>query len=297
MNKLTVAQLRMVPGTGGMSYVIDLRGEGFIIIDGGQGSSFYRAHADVLYNYLTERSGNEKPIILGWFFTHFHLDHVACAGEFLQEHKDDIIVKNFYINDAGDDDATRDFEMEALLQRGMDAHPDTQRHFLKTGEKICFPHCYADILLTNCDITPLGYTGPNNISAVFRIVFENGRSFFVTGDSDIARMMRLFDENDPLYRPLDELSFDIFQSAHHGRTLGTPEEAAAFADCLRQLPAPSVCFFPIHKASFETDPLYIDEKWADNQYMIHCGARCFHHTGTVIVDLDDMSVNTDDYEE
>ncbi len=290
MNGLTVAQLYMVPWTGGMSYVITLRDEGFIIIDGGQGSSYYNDNAKVLYDYLIKRSNGSRPKILGWFFTHFHLDHVACAGEFLQEHKDDIELQGFYINPAGDDDATRDFEMEELLEKGMDAHPDATRRYLKTGEKIDFPYCYVDILLTECDLTPEGYRGPNNISAVFMFRFENGRNFLVTGDSDIARMMRLFDEQDSLYRPLKELRFDIFQSAHHGRTLGTYEEARDFADCLKKLPKPSVCFFPIQKGSFETDTFYKDECWADNYYLLHSGAKCFHHSETVTVNIEDMSI-------
>ena len=172
MNKLSTAQLYMVPWTGGMSYVITLRDDGFIIIDGGQGSRFYNDHARVLYNYLIKRSNGDKPHILGWFFTHFHLDHVACAGEFLQEHRNDIVVDAFYINPAGNDDSTRDFEMEELLQKGMDSHPCAKQYYLSTGDKFSFPHCKVDILLTASDLCSYGYTSPNHISAVFRVEFE-----------------------------------------------------------------------------------------------------------------------------
>lgn len=288
MNKLSIGQLYQVPWTGGMSYVITLRDEGFIIIDGGQASRFYRDHEKVLFEYLVKRSGDKKPKILGWFFTHFHLDHVACAGEFLIEHKDDIEVDGFYINPPGDDDNTRDFEMEEVLKKGMDAHPDTERHYLNTGDKFEFPHCSVDLLLSATDLCRYGYTSPNHISAVFRVAFDNGTSFLVTGDSDNDRMLRLFDPNDPLYRPFDELKCDVFQSPHHGRILGNHEEAAKFAEVLKEM-KPKIAFFPICQGSYDTDEFYSSEAWADNYYLIHSGAKCFHHSETVTVDMDNFS--------
>lgn len=288
MNSLTVAQLEIVPGTGGMSYVVNLRDEGFIIIDGGQGAQFYKSHSEVLFNYLKKHTKREKPLILGWFFTHFHLDHVACAGEFLQEHIDDIDVKAFYINPAGDDDTTRDFAMEELLESGMYAHSNAQKHYLKTGEKIEFPHCIVDMFLTADNLNKYKHTGPNNLSAVFKMNFDTGKSFFVTGDSCHDRLLQLFDEDSALYHPIEELVCDIYQTPHHGRSLATLEEAAAIKECYR-LMNPSIVFFPIHKGSFDTDEFYNDEKWADNYYLIHSGASCFHHTQTVTVNMENLS--------
>lgn len=288
MYKLSVGQLYQSPWTGGMSYVITLRDEGFVIIDGGQGDRFYEAHSKVLWKYLSDRSGCKKPKILGWFFTHFHLDHVVCASEFLIEHKDDIEVKCFYINPPGDDDTTRDFEMEAVLEKGMEAHPDTPRHYLKTGEKISFPHCTVNMLLTASDLSKYGYTSPNHISAVFRIEFENGSSFFVTGDSDNSRILRLFDISDPLYHPFNELKSDLFQMPHHGRTMGNHEESVMLAEVLKKM-KPRVAFFPVCQESFNTDPIYNSENWAENYYIIHSDAKCFHHSETVTVNMDEFS--------
>lgn len=288
MNSLTVAQLEIVPGTGGMSYVINLRDEGFIIIDGGQGAKFYERHSEVLYNYLKEHTVKEKPLILAWFFTHFHLDHVACAGEFLKEHTEDIEVKAFYINPAGDDDSTRDFAMEDLLESGMNAHPDAEKHYLITGEKIEFPHCTVDILLTTSNLNHNGETAPNNISAVFKMNFDTGKSFLVTGDSCHDRLLQLFDESSPVYRPIEDLRCDIYQTPHHGRSLATSSEALAIKSYYEQL-NPSVVFFPIHKESYDTAEFYNDEKWAENYYLIHSGAECFHHTQTVTVNMEDLS--------
>ena len=288
MNKLSVGQLYMVPWTGGMSYVITLRDDGFIIIDGGQGGSYYNEHASILFDYLIKRTNGKKPKILGWFFTHFHVDHVALPGEFLIEHKNDIEVEGFYINPPGDDDSTRDFAMEEVLKRGMDAHPDTKRYYLNTGDKFSFPHCTVDILLSAADLCRYGYTYPNNISAVFRIAFDNGTSFLVTADSDNDRLLRLIDEQDSLYRPFDEICSDIFQSPHHGRILGNHEESARFAEVLKRM-NPKVAFFPVCRESYETDEFYSSECWADNFYLLHSGAKCFHHSETVTVNMDDFS--------
>ncbi|MBO7217490.1 MAG: MBL fold metallo-hydrolase [Clostridia bacterium] len=290
MNSITVAQLEMVPGTGGMSYVITLRDEGFIIIDGGQGARFYDTHAKILYEYLIKRSNGKKPLILGWFFTHFHLDHVACAGEFLKEHTEDITVKAFYINHPGYDDKTRDFEMEELLNSGMDMHPHAEKYYLKTGEKINFPYCVVDVLLTSENLNNNGETGPNNISSVFKVNFDSGKSFLVTGDSDHDRLLQLFDKNSQVYRPLEELKCDIYQVPHHGRSLATELDAINLKECYEQI-MPKMVFFPIHKESYETCEFYLDKKWAENYYLIYeSGAKCFHHTQTVTVDIADLSV-------
>ena len=101
-------------------------------------------------------------------------------------------------------------------------------------------------------------------------------------------MLRLFDENDPLYRPFDEIKSDIFQSPHHGRILGNHEEAAKFADVLKKM-QPKIAFFPICQGSYDTDPFYNSEEWADNYYLIHSNAKCFHHSETVTVDMDDFT--------
>ena len=210
-NDLTVAQLELTQGTGGMSYVITLRDEGFIIVDGGMGNNYYEKHSNTLFNYLFSRTpAGEKPVILGWFFTHFHNDHVELGSEFLIEQADRLDVRTFYINPAGDDNSTREFEMEDLVKRAVDAHPNADKHYIKTNEKIEFPHCTVDILLTSKNLNTKGDTGPNNLSAVFKMNFDTGKSFFVTGDTDHDRLLQLFDKDSPVYRPLEDLTCDIY---------------------------------------------------------------------------------------
>lgn len=290
-NGLTVAQLELQPGTGGMSYVITLKNEGFIIIDGGMGNNYYSKHSNILFNYLFKRTTKgEKPVILGWFFTHFHNDHVENAAQFLKEYADKIDVKTFYINPAGDDDSTREIEMEKLLREGMDANPDADKHYLKTGEKIEFPHCTVDMLLTSSNLNSNGDTAPNNISAVFNMHFDTGKSFLVTGDTDHDRLLQLFNKNSSVYRPLEDLKCDIYQTPHHGRSLATASEALKLKTRYEQL-NPPIVFIPVSQKSCSEDEFYNDKKWAENYYLIYqSGAQTFHHTQTVTVNMEDLSV-------
>lgn len=288
-NGLTVAQLQLTDGTGGMSYVITLKNEGFIIIDGGMGNNYYSKHSGTLFNYLFKRTTKgENPKILGWFFTHFHNDHVENAAQFLKEYADKVDVSTFYINPAGDDDSTRELDMEALVREGMDANPEADKHYLKTGEKIEFPHCTVDMLLTSANLNSNGDTGPNNLSAVFKMNFDNGKSFLVTGDTDHDRLLQLFNKSSDVYRPIEDLKCDIYQLPHHGRSLATSSDAMRLKTRYEQL-TPSVVFVPVAKKNFETDEFYIDKKWPENYYLINSGAQVFHHSETITIDLEDLS--------
>ncbi|MBO7217489.1 MAG: hypothetical protein J6V50_02180 [Clostridia bacterium] len=292
-NILSVAQLELSPGTGGMSYVITLKDEGFIIIDGGTGgSTYYNKHSSTLFNYIFNRTpSGEKPVILGWFFTHFHSDHVQLASEFLIEQADRLDVRAFYINPAGDDDSSREFEMEDLVKRAVDAHPNADKNYIKTGQKIEFPHCTVDILLTSANLNTKGDTAPNNLSAVFKMNFDTDKSFLVTGDSDHDRILQLFNKNSDVYLPLEDLKCDIYQTPHHGRSLGDASDALRMKTRYEQL-NPPIVFFPVAQKHYEEDEFYNDKKWAENYYLINnSGAQCFHQSLTVTVNMEDLSID------
>lgn len=40
---------------------------------------------------------------------------------------------------------------------------------------------------------------------------------------------------------------------------------------------------------------YTNEKWVDNQYLLHSGAKCFHQDYTTLIDLDTMEIKTFNY--
>lgn len=290
-NPLTVAQLELTDGTGGMSYVVTLKDEGFIIIDGGMGNNYYSKHSSTLFDYIFSRTPKgQNPVILGWFVTHFHNDHVENVAEFLKEYADKLDVRGFYINSPGKNDyEERQTEMETLVQAAIDAHPNAIQHYLKKDEKIEFPHCVVDILATSSNLATNEATDPNAISAIFKMNFDTGKSFLVTGDTVLNRVNQLFDEKSPIYRPLEDLKCDIYQVPHHGRTLGTPGDASILKTNCEKLGV-SIVFFPVPKKQMQTVEYYTEKMWADNYYLINnSGASVFHHTQTVTVNMEDLT--------
>lgn len=290
-NPLTVAQLELTDGTGGMSYVVTLKDEGFIIIDGGMGNNYYSKHSSTLFDYLFARTPkDQKPVILGWFVTHFHNDHVENVAQFLKEYADRLDVRGFYINSPGKSDyVDRQTEMEELVNAAMDAHPNADKHYLKKDEKLEFPHCVVDVLATSSNLATDRSTDPNSISAIFKMNFDTGKSFLVTGDTVLNRVNQLFDEESPIYRPLEELKCDIYQVPHHGRPLGSESDAAKLKANCEKLGV-SIVFFPVPQSQMQTVEYYTEKKWADNYYLINkAGADVFHHTQTVTVNMEDLS--------
>lgn len=291
MNTLSVTQI-MLSDNGGMSYIITLDESNFIMIDGGVGFEMYKTHEETLCKFLYAHS-TEKPKIHGWFFTHHHFDHVSFAAQFLINHTEDIEVEGFYINPYGNVGEEMDLNMKLLLDKAFAAYPKAKIHYLKTGENIKLPSVTADIWLSESDISPLGRANQNHISAALKFTFDNGRSFVVFGDCDAGKTSRLIDPEDALYRKPSELSCDILQVAHHGLPMGDDEQLSASAKLMKMM-SPSICFFPQHKSRFESDERFIDERWHDNYFLLHSGAKCYHHSATVTVHLEDMSTTVEE---
>lgn len=290
-NILSVGQLRLSDGTGGMSYVITLKDEGFIIIDGGMGNNYFKTHSKTLYNYLKARTPEgEKPVILGWFATHFHNDHVENVAQFLKQYSNELDVKGFYINHPGKDNYTnRQTGMEKLVAEAMNCYPNVTPHYLKKDEKIEFPHCTVDVLVTSDYIGSDRATDPNAISAIFKLNFDTGKSFLVTGDTTLTRVIDLFSSNTSVYHPIADLKCDIYQVPHHGRPLGYVSEAAKLKEYYKLLGI-KIVFIPVPKVQLETVEYYTDSKWADNYYLIYdSGATVFHHSETVTVNMADLT--------
>lgn len=291
MNKLEVTQMHMLDN-GGMSYVVTLRDNGFIIIDGGTGFDKYEAQSKTLWDFLASRSKG-KPVIHGWFFTHYHYDHVSLAAEFLVRKKNDIDLKGFYINPYGNVGNAGDADMNEKLNAAISEHPEASVHYLKTGETLLFPCCRVDIMLSESDLSPFGRINQNYVSAAFKFTFESGRSFTVLGDCDTGKLARLIDKDDPVYRDDLFLKTDVLQVAHHGLPLGDDSQLRSGAEVMKRL-SPEICLFPQHKERFETDERFFEEKWYDNYYLIHSGAKCFHHSKRVSVNMDDLSVDVEE---
>ncbi len=292
MKKLTLTQMQLTD-EGGMCYVIRQENDSFIIIDGGMGGNSYREHADLLFSILKEE--NERPVIEGWFITHFHCDHIDLASGFLLEYKDEIEVKLFAYNHPGHEDHLRDIRREEEWQRAMDAHPDAKRCVLKTGETLDFDSCRVTVLLSEDDEGSAGgRTGQNSISAALTFDFKSGKKFIALGDCDTQRMHQLIDDKSKLYRTKEELKSDILQVAHHGIPMGSFDNVRENVD-LYKIISPSICFFDVDREYYLTNPRFKDEKWADNYYLLHSGAECYDNKESTVVDLHSLITKRIDY--
>ena len=280
MEKITVSMLQ----TGGMALVITLCNKGFIIVDGGDEAVDYPRHSTVLMNFLRERTKTEKIPVLGWFFTHFHYDHTSLAARFLTENRDVLDVKGFFINPHGGVGDDNDLLMKNQLLAAIENYPGAEVHYLKTGEKLSFPLCTADVFLTSEDDSPFGRINQNFVSAAFKFTFKNGKSFFVTGDCDNGRLLRLTDPADPLYRPSEELKSDLLQMPHHGLPLYHDPNLEGKEEFVKRV-APSVALFPVGEARFKTDERFRESRWADNYYILHSGADYYYSEETVTVEM------------
>ena len=121
--------------------------------------------------------------------------------------------------------------------------------------------------------------------------FDTGKSFFVTGDTDHDRLLQLFDKDSPVYRPLEDLTCDIYQLPHHGRSLATLAEAQKLKVRYEQI-NPSIVFVPVSEKNCLNDEFYNDTKWAENYYLLYkSGAESFNYSATVTVNMEDLSVS------
>ena len=296
MNLPTVAQMQLTDH-GGSSYVVQLTDGSFIVIDGGHSDkknfNSYTANSNVLWNYLTANAKGGVPTVSAWMITHFHSDHVDTASEFLIKHKEDMRVLSFAYNHPGHEEQLRDVEREDYWQEAMDCYPDAEKRILTTGEKLTFAGCEIDVLITEADRYPDYRKDQNFISAAFRLKFDSGHSFMVTGDCPAPRTYALCDETSAVYRKDEELRAEVLQVPHHGLPIGDPDELKKNVEFYKRV-SPKVCLISQYSKRYYSDERFYSDTWYDNDYLIKSAGRdnCYHHTQTTVVDMTSLEVRT-----
>lgn len=79
----------------GLSYIIKLSDSRFVVFDGGWDIESF---ADRLYEALILLSGDKKPEIAAWIFTHPHIDHYRCFLPFNQKYSDKVEIHRVICN-------------------------------------------------------------------------------------------------------------------------------------------------------------------------------------------------------
>ena len=263
------------------------------MIDGGKG---FEADGRRLYRYLCEKTTHEKPVIACWFFTHGHGDHIKLAAEFMCAYKDDVVIENIAYNIPTDvdfcgyDKGHGEEIIEAEWFKAIENFPKANRYVLKTGQIFKFSNARVDVLTTAFDPYPEQPTNRNQVSAILKTTFDNGKSFMMLGDAMGERLVALVDPNSSIYCTDEILKSDILQTAHHGLAVCSEKDYQTVAQLYRKI-APSVCFWSQKAARFYNDPWCQSTKYPYHRFLLDSvKERNFHQSQTVIVYIEDLSI-------
>ncbi len=194
-----------------------------IAVDGG-----HREDACYFIDYLKKITGQEKPHIDAWFFTHAHDDHMTCFYEIVENHWDEIEVDKIYYNlpssqffsrvPRPDNGATKTAEtFYALLPRFAE-----KTCIVFGGDTYEIGEAKIDILYSP-DYGIEANVG-NNSSIVFKVTLGE-KTILVLGDAGVEVGNKLLAK----YKGTGVLKADICQMAHHGQQGVTKEFYAEVA--------------------------------------------------------------------
>ena len=210
----------MIKGTScdcGMNYVIRLRDNSLIIIDGGEmEQSTDIAIADYLsfLHSLTGTAESEKLKISLWLCTHAHNDHCDFMSKLLRFHSDKFDIERVAFNFPNPKNIRHSKSVNALRQRLVGKFPEAEYIKLHAGSRFNIANAEIEVLLSAEDAVDTGedrpFPGTNETSVVFRLTADGVSTLFL---ADCA-----WDNGDVLVENFDESYTDsaILQAAHHG---------------------------------------------------------------------------------
>ncbi len=226
----------------GMSYVIQLDDESYIIIDGG----YFTPGEDMrLFSLLKSHTVNPWPVIRGWFFTHGHQDHIGCFMNFVRHYMEGAIIEKLYFNfqdldlkkakgrwDKKKNDLATVDEFYRIVEGISDLIP-TQK--LNTNDIIDIGGVKIEVLCTPNDIQ-VDNAPFNDYSVVLSVECEGQKILFL-GDTQKIGTKYLLENK------ADKLNAKFVQISHHGFD-GAPKE-------LYSAIKPEIALFPCPDYEFE----------------------------------------------
>lgn len=233
--KTTLYQI--VPETQSLmnSYVIKTKNNKIIVIDGGIDGAGKDAPT-YLYKELQTISGQDKPEIEAWFFSHIHWDHYYEFVKMYEAKKGEFTVKNIYLNFPSDEFISKNEPSElTYFPRFKKAYNEIfgenayeNYNGVQVGDKINIDDVSFEILqIPDEKITS---NAINNSSIIFRMTAEEQTVLFL-GDAGVEA------GNSLLRTYGDAIKSDMVQMAHHGQA-GVNKSLYAKVN-------PQVCFWPI----------------------------------------------------
>ena len=210
-----------------------------IAVDGG-----FKEDACYFISNLKQITGQEKPHIDAWFFTHAHDDHMTCFYEIVENHWDEIEVDKIYFNFPSSQFFGRvprpDHGAEKTAERFYSLLPRFADKAVVVfgGDKYEIGEAKIDILYTP-DYDIVANVG-NNSSIVFRVEL-GGKVILMLGDAGVESGNKLLAK----YKGTGMLKADVCQMAHHGQQGVTKEFYAEVA--------PEVCIWHAPKWLWNND--------------------------------------------
>lgn len=212
----------MLPGYSsdcGMMYVIRLRDNSLIVVDGGAPE---QSTEDAVHEFmarlraLCSKSESDSITVAAWYCTHPHDDHYDFFCKLLRMYPDCLRVERLLFNFCSARAFEEDSSMALLRERLRLYCPDAPYIKLHTGESFNLRGAQFEVLATHEDLLPQKhseneyYCGLNATSSIVKISFD-GASLLLLGDAEEVNgdcLRRIYAENAP--------SCTFLQAAHHG---------------------------------------------------------------------------------
>ena len=188
------------------SFIVTTGEGGVIVIDGG-----WADDADKLTRKLKEITGQDKPHVDAWFFTHAHDDHISAFNRIVAEDKGELTFDKVYYN----------FPSTQFF----DNFEPTEAHALKKfyanlpkfADKICIVYQSDKYEVKGAKFEYLYTADPNyqfncinNSTSVFRMTL-GGNTVLFLGDLGVDAGKKLLSLHG------NNLKSDYVQMAHHGQ--------------------------------------------------------------------------------
>ncbi len=201
----------------GMNYVIRLRDNSLIIIDGGE----FEQSTDVAVNdylcflhSLTGTQAGEKLKISVWICTHAHDDHCDFMSKIFRYHSEEVILERCAFNFPHPENTRNSPSISQLKKRLCDIYPHVKYIKLHAGSEFYIANSKITVLSSNEDAVCIDEDDPlpgtNDTSMIFTVEAEGVKALFLAdcGDDNGSVLTDNYSEC--------TLECDLLQAAHHG---------------------------------------------------------------------------------
>ena len=202
----------------GMCYIIRCSDGSFFMIDS---AHWYSVNDDIrIIDFLKKISGEEKPRIKGWFFSHAHEDHIGKFLDILNYYSSCLEIDTLYYNFPSPSHRDAPWELPFFnamkaFRELVDEHKEINHVKLHTGMKFAVDNLEVTVLCTHEDVHPAPTQDFNNTSTVISVKAAASTVLF-PGDASF------YSDKVMISRYTDALRCDIVQVAHHGHSGTSP---------------------------------------------------------------------------